>query len=906
MAQKVIDTLIINNPYEEPKQYWKYLRETQEFERVEGRRSSGYWKATQRTAQNTDDPGEFVMIDLVNMIRPRVRKWREDGYPNLSGTTDKLLKYWTDPEQRQQRLFYCQLEAVETAIWLTEAPENEKLGLKIEGDGSEWTRLCLKLATGTGKTVVMAMLIAWQTLNKLANPADPRFSKNILVIAPGLTVHDRLKVLYPGNDDNFYDAFRIVDSTMRQELLKAKIKVTHWHKLSPINENYGPKVVKKGPESAEAFVRRVLPDFVTASNILVINDEAHHCHRSTGDEDDEEQEDATIWVDGIDRIHKARGVLKCFDLTATPFKPTGKSNLGEMLFPWIVYDFGLNDAIESGLVKTPKVAVRDDSIIGSGLKSKMFHIYPAVREDLNRRAGANEGLPDLVRNAVNILGGDWLKEKEEWEKQITPRETPPVMIMICNRTETAARLEYSLKNGYFAVEELGDNEGLLRIDQDALDKLESGKEDTLSPLKKDLIIKVREKFNTVGKKGRAGADVQCVIGVNMLSEGWDTRTVTHILGLRAFSSQLLCEQVIGRGLRRISYDTYFDEKTQQDLYAPEYVTVFGVPFTFLPVEQKSGPPPSEKPKIKIQPIPERMDKEIKWPHVLRVDYKLSYFIEMDWSKVNLLTLSAEDTPTVIEVAPVIDGKPNFDQLSELDLEKLADQHRLQKYLLQGAVRLHELFGKNWPGDSGSHIEQAYHILEEFIGSDKLRFKLPLFYGTDRLKNILIALNMQKIINHVGNAIRSTSKEAPALILDPVRPVRSTATSTIWYTTKPTQPVQKSQISHIVIDSGWEKVGFEFERDRIQGIVSWVKNDHLGFEIYYLWQGQTKTYFPDFIIKFEDGRNLVLEVKGQTTDQDKVKWQAIREWVDAVNTDGGFGKWAFCVLDDPKNLFEVVK
>jgi type III restriction enzyme len=280
---------------------------------------------------------------------------------------------------------------------------------------------------------------------------------------------------------------------------------------------------------------------------------------------------------------------------------------------------------------------------------------------------------------------------------------------------------------------------------------------------------------------------------------------------------------------------------------------------------------------------------------------------MDWSKVGApLVLSSEDCPTVVEVAPVIDGKPKFDLLSEIDLEKLAEQHRLQKNLLQGAVRLHEQFGKNWPGDSGSHINQAYRIIEEFIFSSKLEIKLPLFYGTERLRNILIALNMQKIINHVGNAIRSTSKEAPSLILDPVRPVRSTATSMTWYTTKPTQPVQKSQISHIVTDSGWEKVGFEFERTRIQGIVSWVKNDHLGFEIYYLWQGQTRTYFPDFIIRFEDNRYLILEVKGQPTEQDKAKWQSAKEWVDAVNADGSFGKWEFKVLDEPRNIFEIVK
>lgn len=902
MAQKVIDTLIINNPYQEPQRYWKYIRESQEFELVDGRRASGYWKSTQKSTKNVDDPGEFITIDLVNIIRPRVRKWREAGYPNCTGTTKKLLQYWSDIEQREQKFFFCQLEAVETAIWLTEAPEHEKQGIEIPSDGSLWQRLCLKLATGTGKTVVMAMLIAWQSLNKIASPKDNRFSKHVVIVAPGLTVRDRLQVLLPESDDNFYQAFNIVDSVLWQELLQAKIKVTNWHTLAPINENYGPKVVKKGPESPEAFVRRVLPDFGNASNILIINDEAHHCHRDSDDEDDAEKEEATIWISGIDRINEARGVLKCYDLTATPFKPTGKNMQGEMLFPWIVSDFGLNDAIESGLVKTPKIAVRDDSNMGADLKSKLFHIYPEVKEDLNRRAEPHEGLPDLVRNAVNILGGDWLKEKENWETQTPPRETPPVMIMICNRTETAARIEYSLINGYFAIEELGDANKLLRIDQDALDKLEADESDKITGSKKEMVIQQRDRFNSVGKIGRAGEDVQCVIGVNMLSEGWDARTVTHILGLRAFTSQLLCEQVIGRGLRRISYDV----NDETGLYEAEYVTVFGVPFTFLPVEQKSGPPRPEKPKTKIQPLQDRTDREIKWPHVLRVDYKLNYFIEIDWSQVKPLVLSAEDAPTVVEVAPVIDGKPKFDQLSEIDLEKLAEQHRLQKNLLQGAVRLHEQFGKNWPGDSGSHINQAFRIIEEFINSDKLDIKMPLFYGTERLRNILIALNMQKIINHVGNAIRSTSKEAPALILDPVRPVRSTATSMTWYTTKPTQPIKKSQISHIVIDSGWEKVGFEFERNRIQGITSWVKNDHLGFEIYYLWQGQPKTYYPDFIIKFKDGRNLIIEVKGQATEKDKAKWQAANEWVNAVNTDGSFGIWEFKVLDDPKNIFEVIK
>ncbi|PIP74853.1 MAG: type III restriction endonuclease subunit R, partial [Candidatus Levybacteria bacterium CG22_combo_CG10-13_8_21_14_all_35_11] len=230
-------------------------------------------------------------------------------------------------------------------------------------------------------------------------------------------------------------------------------------------------------------------------------------------------------------------------------------------------------------------------------------------------------------------------------------------------------------------------------------------------------------------------------------------------------------------------------------------------------------------------------------------------------------------------------KPRYDLISQLDLDRLAEENRLQRIKLQSAARLHEQFGKNWEGDPGSHVGQLMQTLDKFLVSDKLELKIPRFAGTEKLKNIVIALNAQKIVNHVGQFIRSSSQEAPTPVLDPVRPARSTATAMTWYTSKPTQPVKKSQLSHIVIDSGWEKVGLEFERDRIPGLMSWVKNDHLGFEIFYLWQGQTKTYYPDYIIKFEGDRYLILEIKGQTTDQDKAKWQAAKEWVAAVNVDG---------------------
>lgn len=902
MSTQVIDKLIINSPYEEPKGYWKYNRETQGFDRVEGRRPAGYIKATASSRRSFDDPGEFVEIELVNKIRPRIKKWREAGYPNVTGTTKKLFEYWHNPDNRMYQPFWCQMEAVETAIWLTEATEADRQGIEIPENG-DWQRQCLKLATGTGKTIVMTMLIAWQALNKNANPKDARFSKHILVIAPGITVRDRLEVLLPSDEHNYYEEFGIVPPNMWQELLSATIAVKNWHALAPINEGYGPKVVKKGPEGDEAFVRRTLPEFGGATGILVVNDEAHHCHRPTGDEEASEKEKATIWIDGIDRINRARGVVRAYDLSATPFKPTGRNAQDEKLFSWIVSDFGLNDAIEAGLVKTPKIAVRDDSInTDQNFRSKLFHLYPHVKDDLNRRAEATELPPDLVSNALNILGADWLKTKEDWAEHDKGTKVPPVLISISNRTETAARIEHFLTQGFGAVPELGERDKLLRIDQDALDKVEAEEDESFTGKKKDLVQQQRDKFNTVGKDGEPGEQIQGVIGVNMLSEGWDARNVTHILGLRAFTSQLLCEQVVGRGLRRQSYDL-----NEEGLFDPEYVTVFGIPFTFLPVED-SGPrqPREDRPKTKIEPVPERKEREIKWPHVLRVDYKLNYYLDIDWDKVEPLVLSPQDAPSVVEVAPVIEGKPNLAGITEVNLDRLSDQHRVQSAIFRATASLVNKYKNNWAGDTGNQIAQLSRIITKFLESDKLEIKIPQFEGTDKLRQIMIALNMQKIVNHLDSIIKQSSKEEPMAILDSARPLRSTATAPIWYTTKPTQPVSKSQLSHIVIDSSWEGIGLEFERDRIPGLEAWAKNDHIGFEIKYLWQGQLHTYYPDHLIKFKGNRYILLEVKGQKTEQDKAKWAAAEEWVRAVNAEGNFGTWEFKALEDPKDLFEVVK
>src|SRR5579863_4647031 len=483
MPSKTIDKLIINSPYSEPAEHWRYDRESRLFSRVPGRRSAGYVRAS-GDSKAFDDPGIFIELPLPNKIRPRVNAWREANYPGVSGITKRLLDHWRDPEQREnRRLFFCQLEAIETLIWLTEAPPSEKTGIVIPSDGGNFQRLCSKMATGSGKTIVMAMLIAWQVLNKVTYPQDKRFSKNVFVVAPGLTVKNRLQVLIPGPND-YYREFSLIPSGLEDKLRQGKIAVRNWHALDWDSEERIAKrksVDKRGALSDEAYVREVLEDMATAQNIVVVNDEAHHAWRVAPKSTikgvaKEDIEEATKWIGGLDRIHRTRGILSCFDLTATPFAPTGKRSGDETLFDWIVSDFGLNDAIESGLVKTPRVVVRDDAKLGKDFKSRLYHIYadPTVKDDINQKVEPHVPLPDLVNTAYTILGNDWNETRKKWEEEGSP--TPPVMITVANLTHTAARVEYALSHKKIPIEKLSDPDRILHIDSKVLGEAEAKEE----------------------------------------------------------------------------------------------------------------------------------------------------------------------------------------------------------------------------------------------------------------------------------------------------------------------------------------------------------------------------------------------------------------------------------------------
>lgn len=921
---KKIQHLIINSPYEKPNKHLKYNRAERKFELVEGRRPAGYTIASEHS-EKFDDPGFFVELPEVNKIRERVDNWRESGYTGVTKVTRELLDYWKKPD-RDRKLFFCQLEAIETLIWFIEAQETERQGINLEGDGGDIERLCSKMATGTGKTVVMAMLIAWQVINKVTYRQDTRFSKDILVVSPGLTVRNRLQVLNPSAPEgsNYYLEFDLIPPGMYDKLRGGRVKIINWHLLEWKTEDQVKRkksVDKRGVKSDEAYAREVLGELKDAKNIVVINDEAHHAWRINPEalgkyvrqrDLKDSAIESTVWIGGLDKINKARNVMRCFDFTATPFFPSGKKASEESLFGWIVSDFGLNEAIESGLVKTPRVVVRDDGTPDTRtMRSKFYHIYadPDVKSDLNRAVEKEVALPDLVTKAYYFLGLDWAETLKLWENRA---ETPPVMISVCNRTETAARVKFSLDKGKIRISELQNPEATLQIDTKVLNEAESGLNGNGGTSKKTLAEELREKVDTVGQKGQPGEKIQNVISVGMLSEGWDAKTVTHIMGLRAFTSQLLCEQVVGRGLRRTSYDV----NKETGLFEPEYVNVFGVPFTFLPHEGEGTgpeggvPPPPPTPKTRVHVDDEKKEFEITWPNVLRINHTYTPKLKIDLSNVQELQLNPEDTPLKAELAQIIEGKPDVTKklkvidLSNNQVEKLLTSLRKQRLIFEAARDVFDQVQPSWKGSKEYLIAQLIKIVETFLDSDKLVIQSES-YREDLKRRLLILLNLNKIVQHLFSAIRAENTEKLVPIFDKEMPIKSTGKMVTWYTSKPCEITRKSHISHVVYDSAWE-ASESYELENNDAIISWAKNDHLGFVISYLYKGVVHSYYPDFLIKLSNGKMLVLEVKGVDDEKNRTKRAALKEWIDAVNSDGRFGKWESDVSFRPSDIKDILK
>ncbi|RJP40422.1 MAG: type III restriction endonuclease subunit R [Desulfobacteraceae bacterium] len=920
-------SLIINSPYVRPTRYWEEDPKTDAFHLRDGRRPAGYEIFDPRT--NTR---RTITLELVNRIRERVDQWRAAGYPGITGVTRRLLEHWQAPDARWLPYYFCQMEAMETLIWWVEGAQDFKQGIFVPGDGGEWERICSKMATGTGKTVLMGLIIAWQVLNALTYPKRKEFSRAVLVVTPGLTVKERLQVLYPGHEKNVYDEFSICpNEAMRQKINQTALLVENWHTLMPLKE-IDRSVVKKGAESDEAFTRRVLGKLSGFKDIIVFNDEAHHAYRKRPELKVSKQEalelgidldEATQWIDGLDRIHKTRRIRRCFDLSATPFAPTGKKSTEKGLFGWIVSDFGLNDAIEAGLVKTPRVVVKDDALANAKTyKSKLYHLYnePEVRQDLSHKAEVNEPLPDLVQKAYALLAYDWRDAANQWRAE--GHTIPPVMLTVCNRTETAARIERFFNDGDCLIEETRAPEKTLRVDSRVLEKAERGESMTkdkdyavrleeiiqasdMPDDKKQELLAARQEeqlrviVDTVGKRDKPGKHIQNVISVAMLSEGWDAANVTHIMGLRAFSSQLLCEQVIGRGLRRVAF-----EKDADGFFLPEYVNVFGVPLSiFLKAGEGGEAPPPPRASKQIEVAPGRNQYEIRWPNLLRIETVLKPTLTIDWNLVKPLTIDPSQTPVYAEIAPALAGYANLDQVSAIDLEKAAGEFRLQRLVFRAARKLYLQSEQTFSGDKQYLAVQLIRLVEAFLTGDKLDIP-SLWHQEPVRRRILVAMNMDLIVGHVNRFVEMQNIESLSPCFDQEFPIGSTGFMRTWYTTKFCAPTKKSQISHVVYDSTWEKAVADF-CERSSRVAAWAKNDHLNFKIRYLYRGSGRNFIPDYLIRLDTGKTLVLEVKGQDSEQNKAKRAAMRTWIQAVNEHGGFGKWAFDVVFEPAKIPDAV-
>ena len=911
-----VDEPILCSPYEEPNAHWVYDPDTGRPSRNEGRRIAGFWMEAYGTegeqlALSIFREEGWSTLPIVEKLRKDVKRWRESGYRNATNVTRQLLRYW-QREGRQRPLFFCQLEAVETIIYIAEIRRaKHRLGFRPEFEDedleqlrdSELIRYGCKMATGSGKTVVMAMLIAWAFCNRGKVRADTRFPSAVLAVCPNLTIKDRLQVLRPDSDNNYYDKFDLMPPTLEPFLRRGKVKITNWHQLelaSAHTENgTSYKVVNKGEETVEAYTKRVLGELAGRGEIMVLNDEGHHAYRPLeterrlNREEREEKETATVWVQGLDRIQKACGIRFVVDLSATPFYLQGSGHPEGKPFEWLVSDFGLGDAIESGITKIPRVPISDDT---GRPEPKYFRLWEHITDALGSRPSP-EDIYVEANDALITLASQW---KIQFD-QNSNSEIPNCMIVVCPETRVAEEFHRRISG-----ETLTDGETVYGRG-DLFPELENTDEDvkTFRIDSRRLAEEgndadhLRKIVSTIGKKEQPGEQIRCVVSVSMLNEGWDANNVTQIIGLRAFKSQLLCEQVVGRGLRRMSYD--IDPET--GLLPAEYVDIYGIPFTLIPFKGRrrrgGGPDP---PTYRVRALSTLRDYEIQFPNVegytfeLRHDAITANIDEMEELRLELgpdavytggITLS-EGRHVYIGEGEVHDRQAFYDsnhfQTIKFDIARqIIARLPMDQWERKPVLSRMQLF------------PQIYRLIDAYM---KKKFK-PGYINPSELGNVKYK---NQVINLFLDAIQPNTEagEAPLLpIINPNRPLGSTK-DVDFSTTKDCHPTGKSHVNLVAVDSTWEaSAAFHLEHSDL--VKSYVRNDGLWFTIPYHFAGAMRDYVPDFIVDLTNGIRLILEIKGQETMQDQAKYQAARRWVNAVNYCEKYGKWDFRVCRNPRTV-----
>ena len=973
-----VEQPILCNPYEEPDAHWVYDTETGEATKRSERRQAGYWYKTQRTGSEQLQM-RFIQeeqrddLPLVNALRADVRRWRASNYRNATVVTRELLRHW-GREDKERRLFFCQREAVETIIYIaeilqgyknpgfnpqfTEADLDKLVDLPNTPDLPDLIRYGCKMATGSGKTVVMAMLIAWAFCNRGKVPSDERFPAAALVVCPNLTIKERLQVLRPESPDNYYDAFELIPTKLRPLLNRGKVLVTNWHQFAPESEHseggQSYAVVNKGEETPDAFAKRVLGELHERAPIMVLNDEGHHAYRpAPADErlsadEKKEREEATVWIEGLDTINRACGIRFCVDLSATPFYIQGSGYPEGSPFPWLVSDFGLVDAIESGITKIPRLPVSDTT---GRPEPKFFRLWEAIQEEIlpaDRLPGrARKPKPEAVyraaEDALNTLASQW-KERFEYIQEASDAQdkTPPVMIIVCDNTDIAAHF-FEKISGEETREVIDDNGSsgsgrrkretevvygggavfpdmlsntenssrTLRIDSKMLAEAESeDPQKNRTQAAEDL----RQIVATIGKPGQPGAQIRCVVSVAMLNEGWDANNVTHILGLRAFSSQLLCEQVVGRGLRRMNYTP--DPET--GLLTEEYVDVYGIPFSVIPFKgrPKNKPEPDDKPKNHVRARPERADLEIRFPIVEGYAFALKKDeIRADIDSITPLKLDLIDTPTAVFVKPAAGyeiGAPTLlgpGDFIEQDRAAYYESTHIQYIKFEIARRIiTALVGDrvNQPNPNSNRafrrqarhrlFPQVFRLVDSYVNK-KVDFNTcdPCEIGHEKY--------VTRIVERMLTAIQPAETEGEPPLLPLLNRYKRIGTSSEvdFMTTRPCHGTQRSHINQVVLDTQtWERSAcFWLEASEV--VAYYVRNDHLGFGIPYEYTGVSHSYEPDFIVRLKNDIHLILEIKGYEDDQELAKYAGAQRWVSAVNNWGDLGKWDFHVCRDPQRL-----
>lgn len=884
---------IINNAFAEPERHWYFGSLVPELRN--GRRPSGYLAPAPDGQLRIS--GELIELEIVNDLRIRVREWRNSDYVGATQVTKDLFRHWFDNSRQvtNTRPFFAQQEAIETISFLTEAQESLRVGIEIPSAGEIFERWAIKMATGSGKTMVMAMTIAWSGLNRAANKSDARFTDQFLVVCPNLTVRDRLTTVGgvdPKDPESAFYSFDLIPTKYSLLIGQIRVQVMNWHQLAP-KEDPKNSIIKRGPESDNAFARRILTDLSSSGRIMVLNDEAHHAYRFPSEirvteVDQDEIREATIWIGGLEKIANAREVLRVLDFSATPMYPGLFKTKAWLPFEWVVSDFALVDAIESGLVKIPRTPTDDNT---EEAVPKYRNLWNYIKDTLPKRTQTDANshpMMDYLSEAdgpLKQLAGAWEETYTTWVEE--KRQVPPVMIVICHDTNVAKLIEKH-------IAELGEASPLLvnrknqkpvtvRIDSDALAKAEADKSDSSSE-------EIRQLVSTVGKYGKTGADVRCLVSVAMLSEGWDARNVTHILGLRAFASQLLCEQVVGRGLRRSSY---------ADLSQPEYVDIYGVPFQLLPMAKATGGKPSAPPDYtNVHTVPDRSDLEIKFPRLVQVVPDIRDTLDIDIHSIEPIRVAPRFDPTDTYVEFDL-GTPRAGMGGAVqDREKAYENFRIQRLMYRVAAGLIQPYQRPWL------FPQALEIVQRIIRPVEEGGKIQYEPDVDP-REICNLRYLTVIRERMSAAIRPGEGEERFLpALDEYEPIGSTSSRNFAAPTDKCVAVTRSHLSHAVCDSNLErKIVALLEKN--ENVHSWVKNHRLYLEIPYMYMGISRHYRPDFVVRLKNGLILLLEGKGVPDEKDDAKATAARRWVEAVNTWKELGVWTHAICYDASDLNDLI-